>query len=80
MKDKINWKYILKENRNIFQRINDHLGTEKTQILIGATKDCILVPTGNKLALLREIVEGLYSREWTPCAEEIQLGEYLINL
>jgi hypothetical protein len=61
-----NWKVVLEENRKLVQNINDHPGTEKTQIQTGATEDCNLVPTGKKLTLVREVTEGLYSREGTP--------------
>jgi hypothetical protein len=74
------WKVVLEENRKLVQRIDDHPGTEKTQIQTGATEDCSLVPTGKKLTLVREVTEGLYRREGTPCAEEIQWEGYLINL
>jgi hypothetical protein len=74
MKDKRNWKVVLEENRKLVQRINDHPGTEKTQIQTGAIEDCSLVPTGKKPTLVREVTEGLYSREGTPCVEEILVG------
>jgi hypothetical protein len=60
VKDKINWKDLLEENRKLFQRINDHPGTKKTHIQTEAIGDYILVPTGKKLTLVKEVFEEMY--------------------
>jgi hypothetical protein len=42
-----------KENRNVSQEINDHPGEENIHMHTKETKDCNLVLSGNKLALVR---------------------------
>jgi hypothetical protein len=66
LNNRINCKVFLEENRKLVQKIIDHPETKKTQIQIGATKDCSLVSIEKKPALVREVVEGLCSREKTP--------------
>jgi hypothetical protein len=67
MRKRRDWKVVLEENRKLVQKNIDHPEIEKTQIQTGATEE-------------REVIEGLYRREGTPCAEEIQWEGYLINL
>jgi hypothetical protein len=63
-----------------FPRINGHPGTEKTHIQTREIEDCDLVLTGKKLTLVRGgHLRDCVAEKGLPCAEEIQLGRYLIN-
>jgi hypothetical protein len=54
MRNRRNCKYVLEENRKLFQKIIDYPRTEKTQIQTGEIKEYNLVSTGKKLTLVRE--------------------------
>jgi hypothetical protein len=72
---------FLEENRKLVQFNDDHPETEKTRIQTGAIKGRNLVLTGQKSDTGKgRSPRDCIAEKGLPCAEEIQLINYLINL